>query len=174
VCSAVSWFFRCCKSELWAEIEQIGHNPTNCRLSAERHESSRHPEKSNKIKGFALFSAARPHETLIDMSSTACINRFVDVFALPYLVNMTTFVARTRKQVIDENFEAFQQILPQILIAHHGKVALLRDRKLDGVFETAVQAIQTGKQRYPDKMFSVSTVEKPQPVSLGWYSHFHA
>lgn len=85
---------------------------------------------------------------------------------------MTTFVARTRKQVIDENFEAFQQILPQILIAHHGKVALLRDRKLDGVFATATEAIQTGKKRYPDKMFSISTVEVQEPVYLGWHSHF--
>jgi hypothetical protein len=87
---------------------------------------------------------------------------------------MTTFAARNRKQVIDENYEAFQQILPQILIAHHGKVALLRDRKLDGVFVTATEAIREGKKRYPDKMFSISTVEKTQPISLGWYSHFHA
>lgn len=86
---------------------------------------------------------------------------------------MTTAIARTREQVIDENSEAFQQVLPQILIAHGGKVALLRDKKVDGIFETALEAIQEGKRRYPDKMFSVSTVEKPQPVSLGWYSHFH-
>jgi hypothetical protein len=85
---------------------------------------------------------------------------------------MDTFAARTRKQVIDENFEAFQQILPQILIAHHGKVALLRDCKLDGVFDTSVEAVQAGKQRYPDKMFSVSTVEPQEPVYLGWHSHF--
>lgn len=86
---------------------------------------------------------------------------------------MTTFVERTRKQAIDENFEAFQQILPQILIAHHGKVALLRDRKLEGVFDTSVEAIRAGKQRYPDKMFSVSTVEQQEPVYLGWHSHFN-
>jgi hypothetical protein len=159
---------------LGTTVWRIGHNATNCRLSAKRHESSRHPEKSNKIKGFAPFSATEPHEILIDMLSTACITQVVDVAALPYLVNMTNFIARTRKQAIDENFEAFQQILPQILIAHHGKVALLRDRKLQGVFDTSVEAIRVGKERYPDKMFSVSTVEKPQPVSLGWYSHFHA
>ncbi len=84
---------------------------------------------------------------------------------------MTTFVARTRKQVIDENFEAFQQILPQILIAHHGKVALLRDRRVDDVFGTATEAIREGKQRYPDKMFSIQTVEHEKPAYLGWFSH---
>lgn len=85
---------------------------------------------------------------------------------------MNSFAERTRKQVIDENFEAFQQVLPQILTEHLGKVALLRDRKIEGLFATASEAIHTGKQRYPDKMFSISTVEKQEPVYLGWHSHF--
>jgi hypothetical protein len=85
---------------------------------------------------------------------------------------MNTVAARTRKQVIDENFEAFEQILPQILIAHGGKVALLRDRKLDGVFDTSAEAVRVGKERYPDKMFSISRVEPQEPVYLGWHSHF--
>ena len=85
---------------------------------------------------------------------------------------MNTVAARTRKQIINENFEAFEQILPQILIAHGGKVALLRDRQVDGVFATSTEAIRAGKLRYPDMMFSVAKVELQEPIYLGWHSHF--
>lgn len=86
---------------------------------------------------------------------------------------MSTSSTRSREQVIDENFEAFQSVLPQILIAHAGKVALMHDRKIEGIYSTAVEAIREGKHRYPDRMFSVQSIEKPQPVELGWFSHIH-
>jgi hypothetical protein len=84
---------------------------------------------------------------------------------------MNTFAARTRKQVIDENFKAFEQILPQILIAHGGKVALLRDRQIEDVFATSSEAIREGKLRFPDKMFSIQKVERQEPIHLGWFSY---
>lgn len=86
---------------------------------------------------------------------------------------MSTVASRMRTQIIDENFEAFQKVLPRVLIAHHGKVALLHDREVQGYFSSSSEAIHEGKRRYPDMMFSISTVEEQQPVSLGWYSHFH-
>ena len=87
---------------------------------------------------------------------------------------MNTATAPTREQIIDENFEAFQLVLPQILIAHHGKAALMRNRQLEEIFPTAVEAIREGKRRYPDRLFSVQTVEKPQTAELGWFSHFQS
>lgn len=87
---------------------------------------------------------------------------------------MTTATAPTREQMIDENYEAFQLVLPRILIAHHGKVALMRDGKVEDFFPTAVEAIREGKRRYPDRLFSVQTVEKPQTADLGWFSHIQS
>ena len=87
---------------------------------------------------------------------------------------MNAATVPTREQIIDENFEAFQLVLPQILIAHHGKAALMRNRQVEEIFPTAVEAILEGKRRYPDRLFSVQTVEKPQIAELGWFSHIQS
>lgn len=92
-------------------------------------------------------------------------------FGSDWDASMSNLSARSREQVIDENYEAFQTELPRILIAHAGKVALMHDRKIEGIYTTAVEAIREGKNRYPDRMFSVQSIEKPQPVELGWFSH---
>lgn len=75
-----------------------------------------------------------------------------------------------RDVAIKENFEAFEQLLPSILIAHSGKVALLRDRKVFDYFNTPSEAIRCGQKQFPDRMFSVQRVER-STVDLGWYSH---
>jgi hypothetical protein len=78
--------------------------------------------------------------------------------------------ASPREVAIKENFDAFEQLLPSILIAHSGKVALLRDRKVCDYFDTPSEAIRNGHKQFPDRMFSVQRVER-NTVDLGWYSH---
>ncbi len=75
-----------------------------------------------------------------------------------------------REVAIKENFEAFEHLLPSILIAHSGKVALLRNRKVCDYFDTPSEAIRNGHRQFPDRMFSVQRVER-STVDLGWYSH---
>jgi hypothetical protein len=79
-------------------------------------------------------------------------------------------VSTPRDVAIKENFEAFEHLLPSILIAHTGKVALLRDRKVCDYFDTPSEAIRSGHKQFPDRMFSVQRVER-STVDLGWYSH---
>jgi hypothetical protein len=88
---------------------------------------------------------------------------------------MTTVLTRPAQEsprdlAIKENFDAFERLLPSILIAHSGKVALLRDRKVYDYFDTPSEAIRCGHRQFPDRIFSVQRVER-STVDLGWYSH---
>jgi hypothetical protein len=76
-----------------------------------------------------------------------------------------------RKAEINANYQAFKQTLPNILIAYRGKVVLLKNREAKGYFSTMGEAIRAGKERFPDKLFSVQPVEPEMAVDLGWYSH---
>ncbi len=75
-----------------------------------------------------------------------------------------------RKQIIRENFIAFEAMLPSILIKHGGKSALLHNRQITAYFDSPKAAILQGKHLYPAQDFSVQKVES-QVVDLGWYSH---
>lgn len=69
---------------------------------------------------------------------------------------MNLAAAPRLEQIIDENFEAFQLVLPRILIAHHGKAALMRNRQVEAIFLTAVEAIREGKATLPGSPFLCS------------------
>ena len=85
-------------------------------------------------------------------------------------LNMNIQTVEARERVISENFEAFESILPSILIKHSGKIALLHDRKITGFYDSSKDAILQGRALFPKHDFSVQKVE-PQTVDLGWYSH---
>ena len=76
----------------------------------------------------------------------------------------------SRDKAIKENFDAFQQILPAILIAHAGKVALLRHCEVADYFDNSNDAVRAGHAQFSDKLFSVQRVERAT-ADLGWYSH---
>lgn len=71
---------------------------------------------------------------------------------------------------VDRNYEAFVELLPQLLVPHRGKWALLRDGELIAVFDTARDAHLAGSKLYPEACFSVQEVTD-RPVDLGWFSH---
>ena len=75
-----------------------------------------------------------------------------------------------RQRVVDENYEAFQDLLPELLPTHPGKFALLHDKQLVETFDTARDAMIYGEKAYPDGLFSIQQITD-LVVDLGYFSH---
>ncbi len=70
---------------------------------------------------------------------------------------------------VDGNYEAFVEMLPQLVGSHRGRWALLHHGELTAVFDTARDAHLAGTKLYTDACFSVQEVIE-RPVDLGWFS----
>ena len=77
---------------------------------------------------------------------------------------------RTKQEEVDSNFVFFQTELPKLLPVHRGKFALIRDRKIEGFFDTALDAQTTGSKLFADDLFSIQEVTE-DAVDLGCFSH---
>jgi hypothetical protein len=75
-----------------------------------------------------------------------------------------------RRNEIKQNLEYFLRELPSLLSTHHGKFALLRDKKIVGVYETAMDAVSAANSMYPDGIFSVQQITDVA-ADAGFYSH---
>lgn len=72
---------------------------------------------------------------------------------------------------IDRNYEAFEALLPTLVMKSAGKWALMRNGKLEAVFDTALDAYTAGNLLYPDDgLFSIQEI-RSRPVDLGWFSY---
>ncbi len=74
------------------------------------------------------------------------------------------------QQEVDQNYKAFQKLLPELMQQSPGKWALLHDKKVEAVFDTGIDACIAGEKLHPDKLFSVQEITD-HIVDLGWYSH---
>lgn len=79
-------------------------------------------------------------------------------------------MASTREVEIERNYGAFLGLLDNLMIRHEGRYALLRNRKLEGVFDTPGEAVRGGFARFGDHDFSIQLITD-DPVDLGFYSH---
>ncbi|HEX8062679.1 MAG TPA: hypothetical protein VF535_05635 [Allosphingosinicella sp.] len=79
-------------------------------------------------------------------------------------------VLSAKRDAIAANYEAFEQMLPELLRDAPGKFVLLRDRRLVEVFDSASAAHAAGAARFDDGLFSVQKV-KEGAVSLGFFSY---
>lgn len=79
-------------------------------------------------------------------------------------------MVRSKQEEVDRNFAFFQAELPKVLGQHRGKYALIRDSKIIGYYDTAVDAQTSGHQLYQDGLFSIQKVTD-EPLDLGFYSH---
>lgn len=75
-----------------------------------------------------------------------------------------------RERALTENYAAFERMLPKLLPTDAGKFALLYDRKLIGVFDSAAEAHSVGRTRFDDGLFSVQKV-KEGTINLGFFSY---
>lgn len=79
----------------------------------------------------------------------------------------------TGKQIqdqIDQNYAAFTALLPDLMKTSAGKWALLRNERIEAVFDTGRDAQLAGEKLFADRLFSVQEV-RDRAVDLGWFSH---
>ena len=76
-------------------------------------------------------------------------------------------------QEVERNYEAFRELLPELVKTHPGQCALLRRGKLVEVFPTSRDARWIGRERFPDGDFSVQPITE-RDLDFGWYSHVQA
>lgn len=83
---------------------------------------------------------------------------------------MSVTFKEEKQREVEENFEFFQSVLPELLESHFGETALLRHQKIEAFFDTFRDAQTAGEMSYEDGLFSIQKVEKP--IDLGFYSRF--
>ena len=75
----------------------------------------------------------------------------------------------TLDEQLDRNHHAFRALPPGLLQIARGKIALMHDGNLEGVFDRVGQALQAGERRFTDRLYSVQKVQEPS--DLGALSH---
>jgi hypothetical protein len=76
---------------------------------------------------------------------------------------------RTVNQV-ELNYEVFREKLPELLPAHGGEFALMRDGGVVDFFNTAMDAYLAGKEAFGLGGFSIQEVVD-RVLDLGYFSH---
>jgi len=79
-------------------------------------------------------------------------------------------MSKDKAAEIQQNYEAFNKMLPSLIAEHRGKHALMRGGEVIAIYSTAQDAVQTGESFYEDKLFSVQKITD-SAVDLGYYSH---
>jgi hypothetical protein len=75
-----------------------------------------------------------------------------------------------RKDEVRSNYEAFLQKLPELIVTHRGKFALMHQRSIVEFFDSAGDAYRAGQKLFQDQQFSIQEVTDI-PVDLGFFSH---
>ncbi len=75
-----------------------------------------------------------------------------------------------RQRAVDENYEAFKAMLPELAKSHPGKYALMREREVVEFFDTARDALVYAQKEYPDGLYSIQQVTETI-ADLGYFSH---
>ena len=78
--------------------------------------------------------------------------------------------AKEIQKQVDQNYEAFKTMLPELLKANSGRWALVHNQELVAVFDTARDAQVAGESLYKNRLFSVQEVTN-RVADLGWFSH---
>ncbi len=79
-------------------------------------------------------------------------------------------MSHTKRQEISQNLERFLQALPTLVLEHKGEYALLRHGRIEGFFESALDAQIAGNQKFSDQIFSIQCVEDIAE-ELGYFSY---
>lgn len=75
-----------------------------------------------------------------------------------------------QKLEVDRNYDRFVRILGDILPNHRDQLALMRDGKVIGFYDTPRQALQAAAEKFNDGIFSIQEVTD-EPIDLGFWSH---
>jgi hypothetical protein len=71
---------------------------------------------------------------------------------------------------VDRNYDAFVAQLPTIIDDHYGQYALMHRQQIVDYYESALQAITAGFQKFGENGYSVQEVTA-ESDNLGFYSY---
>ena len=83
--------------------------------------------------------------------------------------NLETKMTDPRQEQIERNYEEFLKKLPELLVSHLGKFALMRNGEIIQYFDGMGDAAIAGSALYPDGLFSVQEITD-NSVNLGYFS----
>lgn len=75
-----------------------------------------------------------------------------------------------QRQEVDRNYDAFTRMLGTILFEHRDELALMREGRIVGYYDTPRQALHAATDLFPDGIFSIQEVTD-EPIDLGFWSH---
>ena len=70
---------------------------------------------------------------------------------------------------IDANFDAFQEMLPELMACQPDRWALMRRGECIAFYDTLRDALAVGHLQFEDGLFSVQEVTTKE-IDLGWFS----
>lgn len=79
-------------------------------------------------------------------------------------------MTRSHDEELTRNFDAFRRSLASFIHEQRGRIALMRDARVEGFYDRAFDALAAGEARYPDGLFSIQEVVE-DAVDLGYWSH---
>jgi hypothetical protein len=74
---------------------------------------------------------------------------------------------RRQDEEVDRNYEAFVGMLASLLPEHRDQLALMRDQRIVGFFDTPRAALEAAYERFDDGIFSIQEVSD-RPHYLGY------
>ncbi len=75
-----------------------------------------------------------------------------------------------KERALADNYQAFEKLLPDLVKSAAEKFALLHDKALVGIFDSAGEAYSAGRSTFDDGLFSVQKIED-RAVNLGFFSY---
>jgi hypothetical protein len=76
---------------------------------------------------------------------------------------------KIQQQEVDQNYAAFEALLPAILPMHRGQFALMKDGQVLGYYSTATDARSAAEMAIRDGLFSIQHVTD-SAINLGFYT----
>jgi hypothetical protein len=77
--------------------------------------------------------------------------------------------SQRQREEVDRNYDVFMAMLDSILDEHRDQLALMRDARIVGYFDTPREALEAASQQFPDGVFSIQEVTD-EPIFLGVWS----
>ncbi len=74
------------------------------------------------------------------------------------------------QNAVDQNYKAFQTMLPQLQSSQGGRFVLMRDEKIVERFDSARDAVLFGQERFDDGLFSIQQITTIV-ADFGYFSH---
>jgi hypothetical protein len=75
-----------------------------------------------------------------------------------------------QKLEVDRNYDQFMRMLGSLLAEHRDELALMREGRVVGFYQTPKEALHAATEMFPDGIFSIQEVTD-EPIDLGFWSH---